>query len=382
MKLSNKGLGKTGRLLCKGLAIAAAIVVASCSAPGTGTGGGGSTTLSLISGSGTITVNLTGAAAQNGKTFYWGASGIKWGQWERTGGSAAISGGTAGGTIQKPTSGNYTFAGGQALGVVGGFIDVNGNQVPDDGDYIVVQDNYVVSGNATVSLSYPGSFTLISNSGTIAVNLAGAAAQNGKTFYWGASGIKLGQWERVGGSAAISGGTAGGIIQNPTLGGNYTFAGGQTLGGVGGFIDVNGNQVPDDGDYIVVQNNYVVSGNATISLSYPGSFALISNSGTITVNLAGAAVQNGNTFYWGACGIKMGQWERAGDYAAISGGVAGGAIPNPTLPGNYTFAGGQTLGGVGGFIDVNANQLPDDGDYIAVPSGFTVSGNTSVVLTY
>ena len=45
---------------------------------------------------------------------------------------------------------------------------------------------------------------------------------------------------------------------------------------------------------------------------------------------------------------------------------------------DFVFAGGQTLGGVGGIIDVNDNGIIDDGDYIAMVEDYTVNGNSTV----
>jgi len=188
----------------------------------------------------------------------------------------------------------------------------------------------------------------------------------------------MGQYERAGSDMTIGSDDVSGTIGDGET--DLLFAGGQTLGGVGGIIDVNDNGIIDNGDYIAMVEDYTVNGNSTVTFNYPGDFNLITSSGFITVRLVGASDHNGTRFMFGSSGIPMGQYERVGSDVTITGDTMSRVIQNEGV--DFLFAGGQTLGVVGGIIDVNGNGIIDNGDYLASVENYTVNGDATVTFTY
>ena len=226
--------------------------------------------------------------------------------------------------------------------------------------------------------STPGSFTLVSGSGTVSVYLSGANTLDfsGKTFYFGT--VSTGT--PIGGEATIN---SDNMILTLQDGGPIVFTGGLELE-VGGFIDVNGNgslfHMADNGDY-VAGTTVTVSGNETVSLAYPDNFSAVSNSGTVSVTLLGANDDWGTkTFYFGT--ISTGT--AIGGEETITSNEMSMDLPNSEVP--ITFTGGMELE-VGGFIDVDGDAAtsgtyaPDDGDYVAGTT-VTVTGDSGCTLTY
>jgi hypothetical protein len=222
------------------------------------------TSFTVVSGSGKLTIRLLNAG---GKSFMYGASGIKWGQYERLGGSDTSKSSDDSFIIKDPADADYLFAGGQVLGGIGGVIDEDTDGVLDDGDRIALLPNYTVNGDATITLNYPASFTTVSGSGYITVNVLNAnTAQPGKNLMCGANAIQWGQYERMGSATTITSDSMAVRVKNSTT--DYLFGGGQIIGAVGAIIDVNGDGFANDGDYVAITQGYVVGSGASVSFTY------------------------------------------------------------------------------------------------------------------
>ena len=224
----------------------------------------------------------------------------------------------------------------------------------------------------------PSSFTLVSGSGTVTVNLLGAAGFVEDFFYFGTTSTGT----PIGGGVIIDDSNNMALtLNNGTA--DVVFTGGTTLL-VGGFIDIDGDggvfNMADDGDWGA--GKYVtVSGNETVTLTYPGDFAEVSNSGTVSINLNGAVTggYSGTMFYFGA--ISNGTV--FGGEAAINGDAMTLFLDNGEVP--IVFTGEMQLE-VGGFIDVDGDAAasgyaPDDGDLTA-GGPVTVNGASSITLNY
>ena len=220
-----------------------------------------------------------------------------------------------------------------------------------------------------------GGFTLVSGSGTVSVNLAGAEEDYvERTFYYGTASTGT----PIGGEESILSNDMLMTINNGVD--DIVFTGGSVLE-VGGFIDANGNgatsfYMADDNDWLA-SKPVTVSGNETVVLNYPGDFTLVTGSGTVSVNLADAGSFAGKTFYCGT--ISTGS--PIGSSTLIDGDDVVTLKEGET---DIVFTGGLVME-VGGFIDVNDNgtdsYMADDGDWLA-SKPVTVSGNETVVLNY
>ena len=322
----------------------------------------------IISGSGYITIQVTGATDHEGKMVWCGASGIEFGSDERAGNNDAIASGGITGIIQDDENENLLFMGGSSIGSVGCVIDENDNSQVDDDDLYAAQRNVIMNGDRTIAFTL-GDFTNISGSGYITVEVTGAAAHEGKMAWCGGTGIEFGQNERGDFDGPIgSGGTSiSAIFQGDA--GNLLFQGGSTVGLVGCTIDGNNNTKMDDGDLYAVQRNITINGNRTETFDI-GSFRTISGSGNITIEITGAEDHNGKMFMCGASGIDFGKDERGGDNSTITNGV--GILRFPTV------MGGTTLDTVGCLIDVNDDDIINDGDLYAVQRNVTVNGDMTI----
>ena len=213
-----------------------------------------------ISGSGSVTVRILGADAggYGGDTFYYGTVSAG----SPMGGELVIGDDDESGAIES----GLLFTGGLEL-EVGGFIDVNGNgatsYMADDGDFIAGK-TITVSGNETVTLTYPTDFSQVSGSGSVTVRILGAdsAGHGGKTFYFGT--VSTGS--PMGGELVIGDDDESGAIESGVI-----FTGGLELV-VGGFIDTNGNgdtsHMADDGDWYAYQENVLVDGDTVVTFTF------------------------------------------------------------------------------------------------------------------
>lgn len=253
-------------------AVAAALVIACDIGGGSGGGGGGggpTSDFTQIAGSGTITLRILGASsAHNGEVLLYGASGAYFGQVERPGDVTTVTSDDMSLTIPDPTSGDFVFTGGDAVGFVGCTIDVDASYTPSDGDYFAGLSDVTINGDQTIELTYPGDFTQVSGSGTITIQVEGANADhNGASLMYGAAGIPFGQYERSGNNAVISSDPVVVTIPHP-VSGDFVFTGGDTIAGVGAIIDVNANDRADDGDWYANRLNLTVSGDRTVIFEY------------------------------------------------------------------------------------------------------------------
>lgn len=221
-----------------------------------------------------------------------------------------------------------------------------------------------------------GTFTLVTGSGTVTVNLLNASDYVEQTFYFGTASAGY----PIGGSAMID------LSDNMLLtidngDDDIIFTGGLELE-VGGFIDVNESgadfYMADDGDWLA-SKTVTVSGNETVVLTYPGDFTEVTGSGTVTVNLQNAYSSHaGKSFLYGttSTGTPLGGQETIDSNGMLMTIAEGGV--------DVEFTGGSELA-IGGFIDINGNggdfNMPDDGDYMA-SSTVTVAGDTVATLTY
>ena len=219
-----------------------------------------------------------------------------------------------------------------------------------------------------------GDFVLVSGSGIISVQILGAntGGHGGSDFYFGT--ISIGT--AMGSELVIADDDETGSIDEAVITGGYVLE-------IGGFIDVNDNgdtyHMADDGDYVVTPKTITVSGNETVTLTYPDDFTVVSGSGTVSVNLLGASSggHGGKSFHFGtmALGTPLG-----GDVLIDSDDVTDMIENGMIFPGGITFE-------VGGFIDVNGNApgtyMADDGDYLTMnPDVVTVAGNTTATIQY
>jgi hypothetical protein len=353
------------------LIVTVAVLLADC--PGTAGGGlSGGGGFELVSGSGTVSVRILGAnsGGHNGETFYFGTNSTP----DPMGGELVIGDDDETGIVES----GAVITGGLEI-EVGGFIDVNGNAVSnsymaDNNDYLSTVKTITVSGNETVTLTYSTDFTLVTGSGTVSVQILGAdtGGHGGETFYFGT--VSTGT--AMGGEVLIVDDDDTGTIE-----GGVVFTGGLVLE-VGGFIDVNGNAasnsyMADDGDYLSTGKTITVSGNETVTLTYPGDFTLVSGSGRVYVNLTGAGEHSGKKFHFGtdSTGTPLG-----GDVVIDSDSVM------ELIESGVIFTGGLVLE-VGGFIDVNGNagtfKMADNGDYLTtVPDITTVAGDSIATIQY
>ncbi len=223
-----------------------------------------------ITGSGTITIEVNGAdtGGHGDDTLMYGASGIPFGMYERTGGDTTISSDAMSLIIPDPGSGDFVFAGGETIENVGCVIDVDGDGIADDGDYYAMEHDVVMTGAHTITFTYPGDFTQITESGTVTIQVEGANADhNGASLMYGAAGIPFGQFERSGNDTVISSDTVAVTIPHP-VSGDFVFTGGDTIAGMGAIIDVNANDRADDGDLYAKRLNLSISGDRTVTFEY------------------------------------------------------------------------------------------------------------------
>jgi len=345
-------------------------------------GGGESSDFRKISGSGTITIHVTDANTDHGgEVLMYGASGISFGQYERVGSDSTVSSDDFSLTIHQDGSGDFIFTGGQTVGVVAGIIDVNGDYQINDGDYYAFEENVTVNGDETITFDYPADFSLISNSGTITIEINGAnTAHNGHGLMYGASGIPFGQYERVGGEIFVDSDAMSLTLQN---GGDFEFTGGTTVGFVGCIIDNNGSNSIDDGDWYAIEKDITISGDETVTFNYPTDFNQISGTGTVTLQILNANdSHSGEDLMYGASGIIFGEAERTGDSATISSDDFSLTIPQEHTVDDFQFIGGDTVGFVGCIIDANADGLANDDDYIASRSNVLVNGDRTITFEY
>jgi hypothetical protein len=371
-----------------------ALFVAGCPTAGTGGGGGnggsgssGVNTFSEISGSGTITVEVNGALDAHGnRTLMYGAAGIVFGPVERLGSDVTIDSNDMSLTI--PAEGgetDFVFAGADPVSFVGCVIDVDGDGRADDGDWYAKEVNVTVNGDTTVSFEYPDDFTQITGSGTVTLQIEGANDEHaGTTLSYGAAGIPFGQFERAGDTLPIDGDPFTVSIPQPEseTGTAFVFTGGDTIRGVGCIIDVNENERADDGDWYAKRLDLTVNGDQTITFTYPDDFVQITGSGTITLEIRDAGSHAGEPLMYGASGVFFGGNERVGNDVTVSAGTMSLTIPEPEGGGDFVFTGGDTVGFVGCIIDVNANELADDGDWYSKAQGVAISGDQTVVFQY
>jgi predicted small secreted protein len=246
-------------IVCVGLF---AITFTACS-----TSEGGSSDFTKISGCGYITLTLNGAGDHNGRSFFFGASGIQFGPYERSGTVYEIMSGTVSTALKDPEFNDLLFIGGDTVGSIGGFIDVNGNMIADDGDYLAGIYDYVVDGDDTITLTYPNDFTQITGSGIITIAVTGAESLEGAHGMCGAGHVMIGGVERCGNNFTIVSGGASAVVENPESGDDYIFTGGQKIN-LGCLIDGNGDDEIGDGDYYAKRFDYSVNGTKTVTFAF------------------------------------------------------------------------------------------------------------------
>lgn len=109
-----------------------------------------------ISGSGVVSINVLGAnTAHSGKDLMYGASGITFGQSDRTGDFTTIASDDILVTVPDyEHSGDMLFAGGMHVAFIGCVIDVDGDERAGDGDYLAKRTNLTVNGDTVVTFTY------------------------------------------------------------------------------------------------------------------------------------------------------------------------------------------------------------------------------------
>ncbi len=237
---------------------------------------------------GTITVRVTGAGDHNGKAFFCvaGAAGVDLNDPSNFLGETAgdvIASGTVESTINdlatKTTP--VIFTGGESYDL-GGFIDVDGSDLPTNGDYIIdVVKTVVVDGNMVVEFVYPDDFTEVTGmppeDGTITVGVIGAGDHNGENFLLAvfAAGADPEVDDPIGwNTAVIVSGMAQGVVLDPeNLPAPFTFTGGTTYD-VYGLIDLDGSTDLTIGDYVSQKFSVEVDGDMVVEFDYPTDFVL------------------------------------------------------------------------------------------------------------
>lgn len=110
---------------------------------------------SRIEGSGKITINAMNAYGTHcGRNMFYGASGIDFGMYERTGDLVAIDSDDIVLKIPEESGNDLLFAGESTVGLVGCIIDVNENGHQDDGDWYACQKYLVVGDDQTINFDY------------------------------------------------------------------------------------------------------------------------------------------------------------------------------------------------------------------------------------
>lgn len=335
-----------------------------------------------ITGSGYITLSISGLDDDevSGHTIMYGASGIPSGGYERVGSSDIADSGTKSLLIKNETD-DYKFTGGDVVGLLGCIIDVNGNYLVDDGDYLGGVHDYKIDGNATVSLVYPDDFTEISGSGYISLSVSGldSFVDTGAELLFGASGILSGEEERIGNNMSITE-PVDLIPLTDDEGEAVLFTGGDSVALIGCIIDVNVNHIVDDGDYLGAVYDHLIDGDETIPLVYPADFIEVTGSGYITLEVTGLSSFDGIELMYGAAGILSGGADRIGDSAEINSTTMSKVLSNEGE--NYLFTGGLTVGAIGCVIDANDNGEADDGDWFGGIYGHEMDGSEVLTLNY
>ena len=356
-----------------------------------GGGSGGGSDFTKITGSGTITLRILGAdSVHPDENLMYGASGIEFGQFERVGGGTTVTSNVMNLVLQADYGSgdeDFIFTGGRTIDGVGCIIDLNANYLADDGDWYALQESITVSGNETVTFTYPDDFAQISGSGTITIEVNYAnTAHNTKTLMYGASGITFGQFERVGGDTTVSSEAMSLTLQYESgsgYSGDFIFTGGDPVGAVGCIIDVDNDWVADDGDWYAKEENVTISGNETVTFNYPDDFAQISGSGTVTLNINGVnSAHPGEDLAYGASGIVFGGFERTGNVITIDSDDMNIPIPEDGGGPDFLFTGGDTIGFVGCIIDLNGDSVANDGDYFAGRTNLPINGDQTLTFEY
>ncbi|MBN1649517.1 MAG: hypothetical protein JW874_15870 [Spirochaetales bacterium] len=227
-----------------------------------------------VENSGHIDLRFTGLnTVHPGTTLIYGVSGIQAGGYERFGGIAAVDSDDMAIQFIDNDLGGYhlLFTGGTMVGAVGAVVDLNGNYIPEDGEFIaLVQDIAVDSGDQEILMAWPGDFEEISGCGSLTITVNGLSEHIGEDLLYGVAGIEFGGAERLGGTVEIDADTMSMTIQYDSGGGpeDYPFLGGQGVDRAGAVVDVNGNGIVDDGDYIVITRNITINGDTEIVYSF------------------------------------------------------------------------------------------------------------------
>lgn len=75
------------------------------------------------------------------------------GDFREISGSGTISSDSVSRTVPHPEGGDFLFTGGDTISYVGAVIDVNANDIADDGDWCATAEDIVINGNQTVTFT-------------------------------------------------------------------------------------------------------------------------------------------------------------------------------------------------------------------------------------
>src|SRR4030042_2620378 len=163
------------------------------------------------------------------------------------GGGGGSSGGGSSKKKSTPSAPNgYIFAGGTEVDTFG-FIDLNENGILDDGDPVANLNFITIDGNQTSIFTFPDDFEIPitpPNSGSINIELSGADAYNGNTFYLASLAFEA--YPPTINSAEINAGSTP-LLPLQLDGITQIFYGGADVP-ICAFIDINDNEILDNLD--------------------------------------------------------------------------------------------------------------------------------------
>jgi outer membrane autotransporter protein len=332
-------------------------------------GGAGDETLSgVISGTGALTKAGAGTATLSGINTYSGITTINVGKVSigaDTGLGAAPGGTTAGkitfggGTLES--SGTFTLNANRGIALTGaGTIDVDAGQTLTYGGIIAGASTLTKADTGTLSLGGTNTYTGTTNinAGTLTVtanqalgtNAAGTTVADGATLgiYGGINYVVTEALTLNGAGAGGMSGALDNITGDNTFAGDITLASASTIGSTAGTLTASG--AIDNGGFLLTVGG---AGNEILS-------GIISGTGALTKNGAGALTLSGTNTYSGTTTISGGTLRASGGSAIAD----TGAVSLDDIAGAFfellnsetigSLAGGGTTGGN---VNLNANTL-------------------------
>ena len=234
-------------------------------------------------------------------------------------------------------------------------------------------------------------FLLISGSGTLTLSITGLVngeydfANSESMLHYGAAGIPVGEYERVGNAGYVTGNTM--VLEITNGGEDFLFPGGIDVAMIGCMLDVNSDGDIDTGEWVSKNFGRTINGNETISLNFPEDFIEVETS-SITLNVSGLT-SNSPDFsnmglHYGAAGITYGMEERIGASTEIGADTVSRTLQywDGEVSYDYSFIVGTKIAAVGCLIDTNEDGVQGDGDYFAGVFNLTVEAGHTINLTY